>query len=538
MGNNGKIVSYDVRGIQDYIFRTDKVKEIIGASEIIDKLIFDGLRDSVKKWKSNNKSELIVDLTCDSKFDKSKDVVALFIGGGNATVYYKNEQLAKEISEKLSVYVLDHTYSLNLAVAMTDMTSDNYNEVYLDLMEKMRTTKSTMPYCKPIGAFPLCKVEDSTGLPIYKGDKSRESKCKIKAFNSLKTELDKKKKESSNADNSYEKLRFYDETIIDNMVREEDNSLVAVIHIDGNNMGDHFAKAVPSDADFDSAVQIIRDISKKIDESYQNAFDTVLEKLKGISENSLDEKYKDRVFIRRIIRAGDDISYIINAKFAFDSVKVFLEEVEKCGKSYSACAGIAFCHSHFPFSNAYRVAEELCSNAKKRAKHEDYTIVDGDKKYVRSAVDFQILSHMNAAYLDDYREKQFKFKYEDKDYNLLRRPYILDRENDTEKVQQYSFNAFLELLKSLKNEKLTRSDIKDMRNAYHKGNAKLKILESKYASRKKLSVEHGFGGESEDRFFDNQRVAYYYDAYEIFDHYVNMDKLLSDKEANTNENDL
>ena len=48
-GNNAKIAIYDVRGIQDYIFRTNVVKEIIGASKIVDNIIITEFENACKE---------------------------------------------------------------------------------------------------------------------------------------------------------------------------------------------------------------------------------------------------------------------------------------------------------------------------------------------------------------------------------------------------------------------------------------------------------------------------------------------------------
>lgn len=46
--NKEVLAMYDVRGIQSYIFKTNKIKEIIGASVVIDNIILDGLKEYIK----------------------------------------------------------------------------------------------------------------------------------------------------------------------------------------------------------------------------------------------------------------------------------------------------------------------------------------------------------------------------------------------------------------------------------------------------------------------------------------------------------
>ena len=59
--NREVIAIYDVRGIQDYIFRTNVLKEIIGASSIVDKLILKEFENAVKD-KYNDPSKYVIDV--------------------------------------------------------------------------------------------------------------------------------------------------------------------------------------------------------------------------------------------------------------------------------------------------------------------------------------------------------------------------------------------------------------------------------------------------------------------------------------------
>ena len=43
------LAMYDVRGIQNYIFRTNKLKEIIGASSIVENIIQDALSYAIQQ---------------------------------------------------------------------------------------------------------------------------------------------------------------------------------------------------------------------------------------------------------------------------------------------------------------------------------------------------------------------------------------------------------------------------------------------------------------------------------------------------------
>jgi hypothetical protein len=53
--NKEVLAMYDVRGIQNYIFRTNYVKEIIGASAMVENIILDGMKDMLttkQEWQA------------------------------------------------------------------------------------------------------------------------------------------------------------------------------------------------------------------------------------------------------------------------------------------------------------------------------------------------------------------------------------------------------------------------------------------------------------------------------------------------------
>ena len=77
----------------------------------------------------------------------------------------------------------------------------------------------------------------------------------------------------------------------------------------------------------------------------------------------LDEKYKDNSCKKRrtIVAAGDEMTIICNARDALDAVKAYFEGFPK---ECSSCVGIAIFHSHAPYADAYRLAEECCESGK------------------------------------------------------------------------------------------------------------------------------------------------------------------------------
>ena len=99
MDNEAVIAIYDVRGIQDYIFRTNKVKEIVGASLIVDDLIIKQFKNALKNIPSEEKI-INWETTQELQFEKNNNIKVeiLYYGGGNLVVLFRNKELARTIS--------------------------------------------------------------------------------------------------------------------------------------------------------------------------------------------------------------------------------------------------------------------------------------------------------------------------------------------------------------------------------------------------------------------------------------------------------
>ena len=404
------LAMYDVRGIQSYIFGTNRIRDIIGASDLVENIIMSGIRKlcEVQNWPG---TQYLCDWEEDNPeaFLKDENVrmQVLFVGGGNAYVLYRTGEICEKANRFLAKYILEQTYSLNLAVAVVEKTED-YNFDYEKINKEMRAIKAVMPQSKPIGAFPIMPVDSATGYPLTSYDKvaqeyvSTETKLKRRYW-------DRHKDEDPNK-------------VLDDMVTQKgDNSMLAVVHIDGNGMGNRIKQIMQSKSDYLQAVSAMRQISKNLKYEFQTCYHQMCK--------AIDEKIADRVranakgrLYRKIIVAGDDITFICNAKVALFAVKTFLQcasekqmfqddtltDLENKRKySLSACAGVAFFPSHFPFSDAYEVAESCCSSAKRKAKLRERRNEGQNEGMIGNYVDFQICQHIKVTDLEKHREKNY-----------------------------------------------------------------------------------------------------------------------------------
>ena len=278
------LAMYDVRGIQNYIFRSNLAKEIIGASAIVDSIIINGLEEYKKTkieiekrnyyltdWKNDNANEF---------FDNNHvDMQVMFIGGGNAYVLFRTGSICEEVNHFLGKYVLDKTYSLNLSVAVVAMT-ESYKDDYASINNEMRRIKSYMPLTQPVGALPFMMSDSITGYPIThieKGEKyCTESYLKREAF--------------------YHLPEREDEKIFDNMVTQKgDNSILAVCHIDGNSMGVRIINTMKDKRLYKDAIPAMRKLSVEIAETFDSAYNS-MESFMRESWNGIQRVWRNCIF--------------------------------------------------------------------------------------------------------------------------------------------------------------------------------------------------------------------------------------------------
>lgn len=490
------LAMYDVRGIQNYIFKSNLAKEIIGASAIVDSIIINGLEEYKKsKVEKDNEKYYLTDWENDDahKFFSDANVLmqVMFIGGGNAYVLFKTGAICEKVNHFLGKYVLDKTYSLNLSVAVVAMT-ESYKNDYAAINNEMRRIKSYMPLTQPVGALPFMMADSVTGYPlthIEKGDKyCTESYLKRNAF--------------------YHLPEREDEKIFDNMVIQKgDNSILAVCHIDGNSMGVRIINTMKDKKLYKDAIPAMRKLSIEIAKTFEDAYDAMEDFMDELSSSvKIDNKHK---LYRKIITAGDDITFVCNAKLAIPAVKYFLQNL---GTEYSACGGIAFFNSHFPFSDAYKVAEACCESAKKRAKINTNRGNDGK---IGCYLDYQVCTNISAAQLDKYREKNYVTDMG----SIIYRPYYVNVDGQkvlNDKNKQYDIAKLYECMKYI--QRLPRSKAKQLRDA-------ISIGKNEKDSCIALLESRGFKEVTKAK----DEYAIWYDALEIMDLLIMGDAENEDK---------
>lgn len=351
---------YDCRSKQEYIYRTNKVKEIAGASALLEKVYerfykkcsgYDIKIDNSWKEKSFSKAE----------FEASDyDGIVVYEGGGNLYMLYKSREIYIKANRIFSKMLIDETYTISV-IASAVPTSDDFNEDRKKLYEANKYQKNLGTFSAVCNALPFTQTDRNTWQPVVQKknnkDITREAQFKIGA---------------------YDKYCQRDESIqsenLDSLVWEKgEESLLAVIYIDGNAMGSKIKTLTENVNGFDECVNKLRKFSLDTNKIYVREPLKAIEKMLSVKREKIKDRKSNLHKYRKIIGGGDEITLICNARDAKDIVLAYFDVLKKqdalvVGEINASCAGIAIFHSHDPFSEIYKIAEAACETGKKETR--------------------------------------------------------------------------------------------------------------------------------------------------------------------------
>ena len=340
-----------VQGIQDFIFKTNELRHIVGASELVEQI-------------------------CTSAFDDyAKGKKSVVRAAGNIKHIFETEEACKRAFREFprKIMIMAPGITVSQAVAeYDDSVKDGFSKAIDEVEKKLKVQRNKPPKSVLSGLMGI-KRANNTGLPVT-GAKDEKGKtlflddatsAKLAQNDNLVWKLCKK---SFGLTELKHGQLAYDISDI-----KGKNDWIAIIHADGNGLGKVVQK-VGKDK------KIFREFSKELDIATTLAAKAAYEAVKGKFDKT------KKIPIRPVVLSGDDMTVIIRGDLAIEYAKVFIKEFEEKtkellgailngnevfadGKDYlTACAGIAFIKSSYPFYYGYQLAEELCGQAKKDTK--------------------------------------------------------------------------------------------------------------------------------------------------------------------------
>jgi len=433
-------------------------------------------------------------------FSEEKNLV--YAGGGHSVLQFESENAAKEFCRKLSLKahkefpdmevftkVAKYDEHLNIdergrVIAFDPENAPNDPKVNAanirHLIEELEKKKSVRQSTFHQGTFGIEDLDstDFAPVPSYTDEEKKERKVLQDIIrNSARDEDQRVLPGGCEMPGKFEDLGG----------SKGESNFIAVIHIDGNGMGNRvldFQKSLPGAPEkWDEFREKLNIFSKKIDADFKEAF---LEMNKVIAFNleKKDSNKKERrnrkleqltladgiLPVRRIITSGDDICFVTEGRIGIEAAAIFLEKLAAIkggdGRPYGACAGVVLVHSHFPFYRAYDLAEQLCGHAKSVNAE-----IAGNKATEISSIDW----HLEFGEMQD-RLKDIRKEYETMDGRQLElRPYVVCEPNPEvsyEPNRQYRKFKKVEQMIQDRGEDFPAGKIKELRGVLKQGEEK------------------------------------------------------------------
>ncbi len=406
MGNY--LYGLTVQGIQSYIFETNKLREIVGGSEIVEQICTTWFKAFVE--------------------DKDKNIKGNFYqkAAGNIRFETKDENSAKTIYNEYHKFLLENSPGVPFSQAVVEINENvTENQAIDELDAKLRAQRN-----QPLYAFDL-------GL-MARGKNRRTGNPEFTEYNNDDAEYPdiityaKQKNKGATALQDKTKIEGITyPTEFSEIAKGSTKSWLALIHIDGNGMGNRINDIRKGKGILETLKGFSENVEKSTIAAYQKGVDII--------QDILKQKGNVTLPMRPIVLGGDDVTLIIRGDLAMAFTYAYLEEFEKqteenlkdYGGKLTAAAGIAFVKEKFPFHYSAHIAEELTSFAKNKSERK------------HSCLHFHMVQD---SFVDSYKDIIIKDLTTKDNFMFINGPYYLN------KPKAQSISGLLSDIEKLKSE--------------------------------------------------------------------------------------
>jgi hypothetical protein len=384
----------DTTGIQEYIFGSNKLQHSIGASYLVHWATNGAVYETLHQLEGGaSATNVSLSGVIDNDRQLGADGVAaelIYSGGGNAVILFRDCPLAQQFTRCLTRRLLAEAPGLQVVVVhreAKDAAAPLAGEVQSALKttaEKKQQRRHSMPLLG-LGVTAMCGY---TGMPAVAEDEdgrliSAEIQAKIAVID------DAEKRLRADVKDQLRDAKLWFIRNFDDLGTKGESSYMAVVHIDGNGMGKRVEALAHShhgnDDDYISAMRRFADSVRNVATSALRDTVSTLQLAIRKDDKGRDrigrvvplyrdlKEQKDRLPFRPIVFGGDDATFVCDGRLGLTLAEFYLhameQELSDKEKLY-ARAGVAVVKSHYPFSRAYELAEELAGSAKKLIKEQ------------------------------------------------------------------------------------------------------------------------------------------------------------------------
>lgn len=375
------LLGIDVHGIQAYLFATSKLKEVIGASRIIDD--FTGPhKDDVPATTLRGMG--LTEAKSDSPTGENW-FIPVRIGGGVVRLLLPNEAKARAFVRKMSEWALAHATSLEFDAAWApfDLRNGALDTVEGDLIKHINAARQHSTRGGAFNGFPFTAPCRLTGDPATGYDGRNERLCAAS--------LDKRAYQLS-LDDRWASLG--DESIfgafkvantrrpfifnLEDMCGEEStDSYMAIVALDLNSLGTRGRErreGMVGIAALAASCAFVQEVSMATQQAFRDALSALASNPASSHEFEVIRAAIDRntgyLPLRPLVFGGDDLTFVMHGalapRFAYALARSLAD------RGFHSGVGIAFVKVKSPLSRAIELAEDLLARAKGAGREKTY----------------------------------------------------------------------------------------------------------------------------------------------------------------------
>jgi len=405
------LTGIDVLGVQRYVFASNRLRDAVAASWLV-------------HWAT----------AADGALQGSGGDV-LLASGGNAILRFDDLERARDFVARYTRRLYDEAPGLEVAVVHRVFDRGSLASALGHLqIDLARSKLERVPSVPQLGlsVTAACRI---TGLPAT-GVDPHDARLPLSRMVLRWRDADVRQRAMERWNAFLQDSRFAFPAEIDDMGRTRgDTSLVGVVHIDGNGIGQRIAawqrSCVEASRSDDEVADELRTWASSLNDAGRRALGAVVDRVTGAIDDKARivgtipdlgfelqrEDGKILLPLRPILLGGDDMTFICDGRLALYLAEVALDsfacEIPHIG-AVSACAGVALGPPHTPFDRAREFAASLCANAKKH-RHE--------KNDTGSWIDWHIGAPRPGAGVADLRRRAFAHRLGEQQLELTCRPY-------------------------------------------------------------------------------------------------------------------
>ena len=473
----------DVRRIQLYLFSANELKQCLGGSALVEMATHDWIVDALPS--PNNIQAQKHQIKFGDQTIETLPAEVIFLGGGNAAILFQDGDKAREFAGKYSRTVLANAPGLEVAVAHVNCDwsrPDGLKMAWKEMQETaMPRQKEGRTASQPLLGLGVTAECSFTGLPAVAevADPDSPERGVLVSSEALAKHSEETIKRARSRIKDLIPVQNYEyPDRFDDLGGEKGrSSYIAVVHADGNSIGKRM-QAYCNDPDNRAMLNKMRAFSEAINNTSTHAMQKVVQWLeKNIHEEAIFDQWyaeesvqlKNKMFpVRPIIFGGDDVTFVCDGRLGLALASKFIQELQDDmmpdGWPVYACAGVAIVSSHYPFSRAYQLAEELTHEAKNQAR-------EYDKDHARvSLIHWHISTSGLTRDWDDIKKREFQ------NGDLLLRPLALNHDKDATIDRWRTWDVFLKQVDHFRNKendkekwRFGRNKLKELRDVLRAG---------------------------------------------------------------------